>query len=572
MSTDASSNASPITPPVLPTDPRQLLEFAQRLVAREAQLSAELGQASQTITQQQDLLEKLGHELSLMKRMLYGSRRERFTGDDPRQKSLFEINDEGAQPFDEQAAQDEIKEPSEKQKRRGHGRRRLPQCLPRQRIEHTLPESALGCPGCGQIRQKIDEEITEQLEYVPASLYVIEHVQFTYACPCCQEHVDTAAKPPQPIPKGIPGPGFLAHIISDKYFRHLPLYRQEDDLTRYGVLVRRSTLVGWLSGAALCLQPLQQLLLRLVLRSHVLGTDDTHVPLIDAELDHTRRAHFWGYVGDARNPYVVYDFTTSRKRDGPAQFLRHFQGVLQADAFSGYDAIYYGSQGNILEAGCSAHARRKFFEAKETSPTLAHHGLAVFQRLYEVEDEAAAVSTDARLALRQEKSVPILAEFKAWLAEQLVVVRPKSPIRKAINYCLRQWDALVLFTTDGAIPIDNNRTERMMRNPAMGRKAWLFVGSTRGGHTAATLYTMVASAKRHHLDPEAYLRDVLTRLPAITNPLELRSLLPDRWAKAHPEHVLQHRRAEAKAAANQRVSRRERRRRQRERQQQPSAK
>ena len=151
-------------------------------------------------------------------------------------------------------------------------------------------------------------------------------------------------------------------------------------------------------------------------------------------------------------------------------------------------------------------------------------------------------------------------EFHLWLKEQLAVVRPKSPIRKAINYCLRQWDALTRFTTDGAIPIDNNRTERTMRDPAMGRNAWLFVGSEQGGHTAATLYSVVVSAKRHHLDPEAYLRDVLARLPAIKNPLELRSLLPDRWAQAHPEHVKQHRRAESAAAANRRMTRRKRRR------------
>jgi transposase len=570
MSTDAASSTSPITPPVLPTDPQQMRELAQRLVARDAQLTAELAEASKTLVEQQQQLEKLGHELSMMKRMLYGSRRERFRSDDPRQQTLFEVTDGGAQPFDEKAAENEVG--GEKKKHRGHGRRPLPQFLPRKRVEYPLPPSELGCPGCGQSRQKISQEVSEQLEYVPASLFVIEHVQFTYACPCCQEHVATGAKPPQPIPKGIPGPGFLAHVIADKYFRHLPLYRQEDDLVRYGILIRRSTLAGWLSGAAQCLQPLVELMKRLVLSSHVLGTDDTHVPMLDPELDHTRRAHFWGYVGDDRHRYVVYDFTTSRKRDGPSQFLENFHGVLQADAFSGYDAIYYGSQGNILEAGCSAHARRKFFEAKETSPALAHHGLAVFQRLYAIEDEAKALSANARLALRQEKSVPILSELKAWLAVQLVSVRPKSPIRTAMNYCLRQWNALTLFTTDGEIPIDNNRTERMMRNPAMGRKAWLFVGSERGGHTAATLYTLVASAKRNHLDPEAYLRDVLTRLPAITNPLELRALLPDRWAKDHPEHVLQHRRAEAKAAANHRMSRRQRRRQQQERQQQQSAK
>ena len=540
---------------------QQLLEREAQHAEREAQLTAELAEASRTVAEQQRQLEKLAHEMAQLKRMLFGSRRERFTADDPRQKTLFEVSDAGAQPFDETAAANVGDDDDRLQpKRRGHGRRPLPPFLPRKRVEHKLEESELGCPCCSQTRVKISEELSEQLEYTQASLHVLEHVQFIYACPCCDEHVVTAEKPPQPIPKGIPGPGLLAHVITDKYVRHMPLYRQEDDFARAGVLLRRSTLAGWTAGAALCLLPLVELMKRRVLSSHVVGTDDTHVPMIDPELDHTRRAHFWAYVGDNHYPYVVYDFTDSRKRDGPSRFLSGFQGVLQADAFSGYDEIFYGSKGKIVEAGCSAHARRKFFEAKETSPDLAHRGLAVFQRLYAIEFEGEPLPADARLALRQEKSVPIVNEFHLWLKEQLAVVRPKSPIRKAINYCLRQWDALMRYTTDGEIPIDNNRTERTMRDPAMGRGAWLFVGSEQGGHTAATLYSVVVSAKRHHLDPEAYLRDVLARLPAIKNPLELRSLLPDRWAQAHPEYVKEHRRAESTAAANRRMTRRKRRR------------
>lgn len=568
MRTDASHTTSPLANQPLPTDIEQLRLVAQQLLAREsqhaereAQLAAELAEASRTVAEQQQQLEKLAHEMAQLKRMLFGSRRERFSVDDPRQKTLFEVSDEGAQPFDETAATNAPDDDNRLQpkKRPGHGRRPLPPFLPRKRVEHKLDESELGCPDCGQLRMKISEAVTTQLEYTPASLHVLEHAQFIYACPCCEEHVVTAEKPPQPIPKGIPGPGLLAHVITDKYVRHMPLYRQEDDFARTGVLIRRSTLAGWMAGAAQCLLPLVELMKRRVLSSHIVGTDDTHVPMIDPDLDHTRRAHFWAYVGDNHYPYVVYDFTDSRKRDGPSRFLGDFQGVLQADAFSGYDEIFYGSDGKIVEAGCCAHARRKFFEAKETSPALAHHGLAVFQRLYAIEFEAEPLSVEARLALRQEKSVPIVNEFHLWLKEQLAVVRPKSPIRTAINYCLRQWDALTRFTTDGEIPIDNNRTEQTMRNPAMGRKAWLFVGSEQGGHTAATLYSVVASAKRHHLDPEAYLHDVLDRLPAITNPLELRALLPDRWAQAHPEHVKVHRRAESTAAANRRMTRRKRR-------------
>jgi transposase len=606
MSTDAASSAADhVELPVaeLPAERTQLEQLVRQLLAREAELTARaaeltareaelitrqteqqmreaqlvaaLNASTQTVDQQRELLDKLTHELALMKRWMFGSRRERFGADDPRQQSLFEV---GEQPVDDPAAAaDESDESSEeasgagsgaesdngqkqKKKRPGHGRQPLPQFLPRQRVEHFVEGAELNCPGCGQERVKISQVISEQLEYIPASLFVVEHVQITYACKPCQEHVVTAVKPPQPIEKGIPGPGLLAHIIADKYLRHLPLYRQEEDLARHGVLIRRSTLCGWMSGAAECLVPLYELMKRRVLASDVLGTDDTPVKVLDPELDHTRIGRFWAYVGDDRHPNTVYDYTPNHKRDGPAKFLKDYAGVLQADAFSGYDSIYYGSNGNIVEAACAAHARRKFFEARETAPETAHQALAFFGRLYAIEHDAQALAPEARCALRQEKSVPILNELHAWLNETLPKMRPKSPIARAIKYSLRNWDALCRFTTDGNIPIDNNRTERTLRAQAIGRRNWMFLGSDNGGRTAAVLYSFVASAKRHHLDSEAYLADVLRRLPAITNPLALRDLLPERWAKSHPEHVLEFRRTEsAQAAKRRRLSRRERR-------------
>jgi GrpB-like predicted nucleotidyltransferase (UPF0157 family) len=213
------------------------------------------------------------------------------------------------------------------------------------------------------------------------------------------------------------------------------------------------------------------------------------------------------------------------------------------------------SRGAIVEAGCNAHARRKFFDARETSPQLAHEALAFFRQLYAVEHEAADMSDDARLALRQAKSAPIMAMLADWLRDKLIAVRPKSPIAGAIKYSLRQWEALTRFLDNGAIPIDNNRTERSLKEQAIGRRNWTFLGSDQGGRTAAVLYSFVASAKRHDLDPQAYLTDLLTRLPQIRTPLELRHLLPDRWAKAHPEHVRGYRRQESTAAARRRASR-----------------
>ena len=584
MSTDAAPPSATI---VLPADAPSLQELVRQLQAREAereaqrtacaaeqqlreaQLVAALHESTQTVTQQQELLDKLTHELALMKRWVFGSRRERFDAEDPRQKSLFEVSEqpiaalEAAESADDESSDESDDSRNKKKKRRGHGRRPLPEFLPRQRVEHVVNGPELDCPGCGQAREKISEVVSEQLEYIPASLFVVEHVQITYACPPCQEHVITADKPPQPIEKGIPGPGLLAHIIAAKYARHMPLYRQEEDLARYGVLIRRSTLAGWVAGAAGCLVPLYALMKRRVLASDVLGTDDTPVKVRDPDLDHTRTGRFWAYVGDDRHPDTVYDYTPNHKRDGPKTFLKDYAGVLQADAFSGYDGIYYGSNGKIVEAACCAHARRKFFEARETSPEAAHQGLAFFGRLYAIEHDAETFSPEARSALRQRQSVPIMNGLHAWLNETLVKLRPKAPIAGAIKYCLKNWDALCRFTTDGNIPIDNNRTERTLRAQAIGRKNWMFLGSDNGGRTAAVLYSFVASAKRHHLDVEAYLSDVLGRLPAIVNPLALRELLPERWAKSHPAHVLQFRRTEStQAAKRRRLSRRDRRRQQ----------
>ena len=545
----ATNSFSPRTAS-LPTDVVALQRLVEVLQSRESHLLAALNESSETITAQQQTIEKLGHELSLLKRHVFGYRRERFA-EDPRQQHLFEVQDDPSSP----PAVEKTDEPRTA-KRRGHGRRRLPQFLPRRRVEHVLSAEELACPCCGEPREKIDEELSEQLVYVPASLHIEEHARFTYACRKCQEHVVTASKPAQPIEKSVAGPSLLAHVIDAKYAQHKPLYRLEDDLARYGVLIRRSTLWGWMRGSAECLQPLYRLLVRWTLHSDVLGTDDTPVKVLDPELDHARTGRFWSYVGDRRHPCTVYDYTPNRKRDGPQDFLRHYRGVLQADAFGGYDGIAWESCGAIVQAGCNAHARRKFYDARETSPQLAHEALAFFQQLYAVEAEAVGLSDAERLTLRQTKSAPIMATLADWLRDKLVVVRPKSPIAGAIKYSLRQWTPLTRFLGNGVIPIDNNRTERSLKEQAIGRRNWTFLGSDQGGRTAAVLYSFVASAKRHHLDPQAYLTDVLTRLPQISNPLELRHLLPGRWAKAHPEHVRSYRREESAAAARRRESRR----------------
>ena len=480
---------------------------------------AMIGQLYGTVSEQQRRLAQLEHQLALLLRAHCGPRSERI---DPAQLALFETTsaeEPAPPPIEEQKVREHV--------RRGGGRQMLPTDLPRKRVEHALSPEQLPCPCCGKERTKFAEEISEQLEFVPASLHVIEHVRFKYACKRCQEQVVVADKPPQPIERGIPGPGLLSAIITSKYGDHLPLYRLEDVFARHGVELSRSTMCGWLKQTAKMLLPLYDLMRRLVLRSRVVHTDDTKVPVLDASLPHTRNSRFWVYLGDELHPYVVFDYTQSRERDGPAGFLTGYEGHLQADAFSAYDGIYTGSSGKILEVGCWAHARRKFFDVREQSPRLAHEALARIGKLYELERELKQwCATDwqqlpreerwSKIALaRQQQAKPQLTSLRTWLDAAAQETLPKSPIRQAINYALNQWDALNRYCEQGFLAIDNNAAERAVRPCAIGRKNWLFCGNDGGGRTAAILFSMTSTAKRHGLDPFAWLREVLSQLPAL---------------------------------------------------------
>jgi transposase len=532
------------------------LAACQELLRQQAEVTA---QQSETIDQQHQQIEKLRHELELFKRYIFGQRRERFI--DPAQGKLFEL--EPDEPAVEAPAEAEGAGAPPK-KRPGHGRRRLPASLPRQRIVHKLDEAQRRCPCCGKLRIKVSEELSEQLEFQPASLYVKEHVRYVYACQedDCEANMVTAPKPPQPIEKGLAGPGLLAFVASSKLADHLPLNRLEDILTRYGVHLARSTQCDWMAGCAKLARPLYELMICLVLQSKVLGTDDTTVRLRDRELERMRTAYFWAYVGDHDHPYICYDFTTSHSRAGPQKFLQEFQGYLQGDGYSGYTEIARQSTGTIEHAGCWSHARRYFDRARNSAPKeLVHEALAYISRLYQVEHEAELMSSAERLQLRQQKSTVIAREFQRWLQRQAGESLPSSPLGEAISYTLNQWDSLCLFLKDGDIPLDNNRTEHALRQQVLGRLNWLFVGSEQGGDTAAVLYTLVATCKRLRIDPFAYLRDVFERLPEIGDQEQLHDLLPDRWIEKHPKHRLAHREKEAGQVQERRRARRARRRR-----------
>jgi len=470
-------------------------------------------------------LQRTRNALVRMLRWRYGPKRERV---DENQMFLWAMEQVGT-------GRDLAEAPPPKPKaspggeRKGHGRKALPKELKRKRVIYDLPADERQCPECRGTLRPLGEEVSERLEYVPASLYVLEEVSRKYACiKGCT--VVTAEKPMQPIEKGLPGPGLLAHVAVSKYGDHLPLHRQAGMFERQGVELARSTLCDWMGRCAELVRPLYEVMKARVLESKAMQTDDTPVGVLDKERMHTRAGRIWTYVGDAEHPFTVYDYTPTRSRDGPVEFMEDYTGYLQADAYAGYDVLYGDPERKVTEVACWAHARRKFYDAQGTDIMRSMVMLAYIRLLYDVEREARDLnlSGEDRRALRLAKSVPILDDIKAYMDRERPYVLPKSPEGQAISYTLSNWKALVRYCEDGDLEIDNNGAERSLRGVVLGRKNWLFFGSDAGGRTAAVLTSFVMTCKRLKIDPFAYLRDICDRISA--HPARrLEELLPDHW-------------------------------------------
>jgi len=411
------------------------------------------------------------------------------------------------------------------------GRQALAGHLKRERILHDLPEAEKHCAGCGKDLRLIAEETSERYEYIPASMKVIQDVCLKYVCDCT---VRTATKPAQPIEKSTAGASLFAQVIVAKWADHQPLHRQEKIFGRHGIDISRKTMGGWMAQCARLLDPLYQLMKKELLSSKVIGTDDTGVKVLDRKLPFARIGRIWPYVGDAHHPVIVYDYTPTRSRAGPAKFLEGYKGYLQADAYSVYDAFFTPQRG-MTEVGCWMHARRYLFKALESDEPRMGPALHLIARLYAVEERAKMLSLSAgqRLALRQRLSARLLKQLHQYLLALQSQVLPKSPSGAAVRYALNQWEALTRFLEDGDLEIDNGATERANRDIALGRGNWTFFGSDGGGHTAAVLRSFIASCKRCGVEPFAWFHDVLSRIPehSITR---LSELLPQNWNPANP--------------------------------------
>ena len=469
-------------------------------------------------------IDDLSGQLYYLKRQLFGKKSEKLNS---AQRLLFEDLYEQVQTKIEQK---QTQKPSKKKKRRNpnhKGRNALPEDLPREEVI-IEPENKT-CNVCKKEKSRIGEEITEKLDYHPASFFVKKIVRPKYCCQSCQGKFAIAQLPAMAIDKGIAAEGLLAHIITSKYCDHAPLNRLEGILKRHGVTINVSSMSDWVGKCSSLLEPLTKRMREIILTSPKIHTDDTGIPFKSKKRKGSiAKGYLWAYIDNAKN--VVFDFTTSRSREGPLKFLDNYSGYLQADAYAGYDELFRTT--GATEVGCHAHARRKFDYALDNDPVRAARMLVFWKDLYAIEKTAKAekYSPEKLLQARQEKAKPILAEMELTLAKYKKQTLPQSPIGKAITYCLNQWSALQQYIYDPILAIDNNLSERTLRMIAIGRKNWMFAGSEIGAQRAAIIYSLVASCKLNNIDPFAYFRDILQRVS--THPANrIDDLLPTNW---HP--------------------------------------
>ncbi len=531
----------------LPNDLEALRAFAAAAVLRADEAEAKLANANARESATAALIAHLKLQIAKLKREQYGASAERT-------RRLLDQMELQLEELEADASEDALVAEVAAEKtasvrsfeRKAPAKKPFPEHLPRERV--VVPSPCL-CPACGSARlSKLGEDITETLEVIPRQWKVIQTVREKFACRDCEK----ITQPPAPfhvVPRGWAGPSFLAMLLFEKYGQHQPLNRQADRFAREGVPLSISTLADQVGAAAFALMPVYRLIEAHVLAAERLHGDDTTVPVMAKRKTDTAR--LWVYVRDDRPfagsdpPAALFHYSRDRRGEHPRAHLASWSGLLQADAYGGYNELYKDGRapGPVIEAGCFAHARRKFFELAdvegaarkksrgERTGTIYPIALEAVQKLdalFDIERAINGLGPAERLAVRREHSAPLMDDLHDWLDAQLAKLSRNHDLAKAINYMLRRWPAFTRFLDDGRVCLSNNAAERALRCVPLGRKAWLFCGSDRGGERAAVLYTLIQSAKLNDVDPQAWLADVLARI-ADHPAKHLEALLPWNW-------------------------------------------
>ncbi len=476
----------------------QLLSKAEQLLHKEEQLAS-----------RDEEIERLKLLIAKLRRMQFGRKSEKLDWQiEQLELKLDELEANRAQHTVGPLAASTVNRMAKR------ARQPLPAHLPRE--THKILPKQKACPDCGGALKPLGEDVSEILEWVPEHFKVIRQVRPKLACGCCDKIVQAEAAS-RPIERGMAGPGLLAHVLVSKYCDHLPLYRQAEIYARDGVELDRSTMAEWVGGCSRLLEPLVEALRRQVMSAAKLHADDTPVPVLAPGKGKTKTGRLWTYVrddrpwGDQTPPAVWFAYTPDRKGEHPKAHLREFIGTLQADAYAGYGQVYEG--GRVNEAACMAHVRRPFYDLYQAHKSaVAKEALERIAALYAIEEEIRGRSAEERREVRNARSRPLLESLKQWFEETLGKLSRKSDTTKAIRYALGRWDALLRFCDDGHLEIDNNAAERSLRAVVLGRKNYLFAGSDAGGARAAAIYGLIGTAKLNGLNPEAYLREVLSRI------------------------------------------------------------
>ena len=511
-----------LAPDQLPNDVAAL----QAIIAKQAKELAEqtvaLEDAKNQLKARDVVIEQLQLNLDKLKRSQFGQSSEKVQRQiDQLELALEDLRtDRAAEQAEADSDADDQAEDGNKKGKKKRGRKKLPAHLPRER---SVLDPGDSCPDCGGELRLLGEDINELLDFVSAQLKVLQIARLKKSCRRCEKIVQEPA-PSTPIQRGMAGANLLSHILVSKFDDHLPLHRQGEMFARLGIDIPRSTLISWTGSAIAELRPIAELIHRSTLTATHLHCDDTKIPVLAPKTGKTRNGHIWVVVRDGRPyqgsdpPAVVYFYSQDRKGDHPRAFLEGFNGILQADGFTGFNAMYepdpMTQEVQVKEAGCWAHWRRKFFDFdKSTDSPIAKEALDRIGKLYEVERTITGKTKDQRQAMRDTKSRPLAESLKTWLEARLKELPEKFELTSAINYGLSRWDAFSLLLDDPAVAIDNNAAERAIRPLVIGRRNWTFAGSDRGAENAAIIMTIIETAKLCGLNPQTYIADLLNRLP-----------------------------------------------------------